>query len=551
MLTGTGVSAGTACARLFVVRRGPAAVVPEPAESADWALRLADGLEAARVELAAVVADANRRLGPDEAAIFEAQLMLLDDDEWQCEITRRVAAGAPAPTAVREVTDAAVEELLALDDEYLRARSADVQDVAQRLLQQLGAVDRTVLPTFADGEVVLAAGDLAPSETLGLDPAVVRAIVIEGGTRTSHAAILARQLGIPAVVGVRELLVHARPGVLCAVDGAAGTCELEPSPDVASLHRAAGAAVEVLIGPVETSDGVAVAVCANAASVGEASRAVEFGADGIGLFRTEMLLSDPWFLHDEERQAEAYSAVAAAVEGRPVVFRTFDVGGDKPVDGLSVPVEANPFLGLRGVRLCLDRPDVFEIQLRALARAAREHPNVEVMVPMISGVEELEAVHALLRGLDAGPSLRIGTMVEVPSAALMAAELAAHSAFLSVGTNDLTAYVLAADRNNPGLGELYDELHPAVLRMLAYIFEAGQASQVKVSVCGELAGDLLALPLLIGMGLRSFSVAPPLVPKIKAAVRGIDAGLAEALAKQVLRAERVSEVRGLLAAWEP
>lgn len=551
-LVGTGVSSGTACARPYVVTTTTTSGAPDLVADPDRReCGLEEAFDAARLELVDVVAEAARRLGPDEAAIFEAQLMLLDDDEWKGEIDRRVAAGMPATAAVHEVTDAAVSELLSLDDEYLRARSADVLDVARRVLQQLGSVQKTVLPTAEDGEVVLVADELAPSDTLGLDPAVIRAIVVERGTRTSHAAILARQLGIPAVVGVKGLVAAAGAAALCAVDGDAGTCELDPGPAAAARHRLGRVAVEIRHEPVTTSDGVPVAVFANVASPADVARAVSLGADGVGLFRTELLLGDPLFLHDEERQVAVYSAAAVAAQGRPVVFRTFDVGGDKPVEGLSVPKEANPFLGLRGVRLCLDRSDVFAVQLRALARVAREHRNIEVMVPMISGVEEIEAVFHLLRTIDADSRLRIGTMIEVPSAALMAPELARHCAFLSIGTNDLTAYVLAADRNNQALGTLYDELHPAVLRTLATVFEAGLAAQVKVSICGELAGDLSALQLLVGMGLRCFSTAPPMVPRIKAALPQIDSRRAEALAKQVKGLERVAEVHDLLAAFQP
>jgi phosphotransferase system enzyme I (PtsI) len=552
MLTGTGVSGGSACARLYVVRGGGPRTEPVALPACDdgeWRERLAEAVASARGELTVVVADATARLGAEEAGIFQAQMMLLDDDEWLGQIEALVADGVPAPTAVRQVSDAVAAELRALDDDYLRERAADVLDVAQRVLRHLGAAEPMRLPTAADGEIVLAAYELTPSDTLSLDPNLVRAIVTERGTRTSHAAILARQLGIPAVVSVQGLLAAVRDGMLCAVDGDAGTCELDPDPVTAERHRAPRSAVDICHDRVSTLDGVEVDVCANAASADEVAAAVSFGADGVGLFRTELLLSEPEYLLDEERQVGVYAAAAVAAAGRPVVFRTFDVGGDKPVDGLSIPHEENPFLGLRGVRLCLDRTDVFATQLRALSRVAGEHPNVQVMIPMVSGIEELDAVRALIGEIGGAQRLRIGAMVEVPSAAVLAREFAAHCDFLSVGTNDLTAYLLAADRTNPNLGKLYNELHPAVLRVLAMVLAAGREANVKVSVCGELAGDLNALPLLVGLGLRSFSAAPPLVPRLKQRIRETDSRRAEELATMALRASRVEEIERLLAAW--
>jgi phosphoenolpyruvate-protein kinase (PTS system EI component) len=273
------------------------------------------------------------------------------------------------------------------------------------------------------------------------------------------------------------------------------------------------------------------------------------GADGIGLFRTELLVSRPEHLLDEDRQVVAYSAAAIATEGRPIVFRTFDVGGDKPVAGFSIDGETNPFLGLRGVRLCFERLDVFTTQLRAIARVGRDHPNVEILIPMISGVEELERVIALLAEVDPDHRLKIGTMVEVPSASLLAHELAARCDFLSVGTNDLTAYILAADRTNTSLQGFYSELHPAVIRTLSSILVAGRETGTKVSVCGELAGDVRALPLLIGLGLRHFSAAAPMVPRLKHAIQSIDSQQAQELASQVLQSSKVQEVEDLVDEW--
>jgi phosphotransferase system enzyme I (PtsI) len=552
-LFGIGVSGGRACARLYVVQdidpAGTEVTAAPEVPVREWRERLIEALAQSRQELSALVAAAALKVGASHAAIFQAQLMLLDDDEWAGAITQAVAEGQPATAAVRQVSDEIAQSLQALDDEYLRERAADVLDVADRVLRNLGSGTRKNLPTSADGAVVLAASELAPSDTLNLEPAVVRAIITERGTRTSHAAILSRQLGIPAVMAVEGLLAVAEDGALCAVDGGTGECDLAPDPQKAAEFRSAPVALEVSHDVAMTSDGFAVSVCANAAAPDDVALGVHFGADGVGLFRTEMLLHKHDLLYDEDQQLELYSAAAAAAEGRPVVFRTFDVGADKQVNGFSMEDEANPFMGLRGVRLTLARRDIFEIQLRALARASQKYPNVEVMVPMISGLEEVDQVLELLRGATDDQALRFGAMVEVPSAVLLAGELAARVDFLSIGTNDLTAYLLAVDRNNAKLSGLYNELHPAVLRALIIVFDAGQRAGTKVSVCGELAGDLRSLPLLIGMGLRSFSVAPPTVPRLKSAIKKIDSQAASIFARKVLEASRVQEVEDLLATW--
>jgi phosphoenolpyruvate-protein phosphotransferase len=551
MLAGVGVSGGRCCARLYLYESDAASAIAlaHPGDDPETAARAFDEAVArSRDELRRVEADATERAGADHAAIFAAHRLVLDDEEWVLPIRERIAAGEPAPAAVWAVSEELADELRAIDDEYLRERATDIVDVGQRVLAQLGCEVRSALPTGDDGQVVLVAHELTPSDTIGLDPAIVCGIVTEVGARTSHAAILARQLGIPAVVGVAGIVEAARCAGSVALDGDSGTCEIDPAPETAAAFLAAArAAVAVITAPVTTRDGVAIAVAGNATDADDVAAAVAMGADGIGLYRTEFLFLRSGVLPDEEAQVRAYSAAAAAGEGRPVVFRTLDVGADKSVPGIELEPEDNPFLGVRGIRLSLQRPEIFETQLRALARTAHEHANVRVMVPMVGDPREMREVRRIVGELGAQDALTLGTMIEVPSAAMLVRELAPTADFFSVGTNDLTGYVLAVDRTNAALGHLYDELHPAVLRTLRMICEGADELQTPVSVCGEVAGDLAALPVLIGLGFRSLSVAAPLIPRVKAAVQQIDASEARELALRVLACGDAAEARAVLA----
>ncbi len=553
IVTGVPVSGGTAVGRLVVVGvQLPAdAGVDDGSGSGttveDRVARLLAAVDTSRAEITAIAAEARERLGDESAAIIELQLLVLDDPEWWDPILHEVRNGSEPAAAVWSVTSAVAEVLGSLEDAYLRERSADVLDVGQRVADHVAGRSRSGALRGLSGDVVVAAYELSPTDTLGLDLDVVRGIVTETGARTSHAAILARQLGIPAVVGVAGLLEAATAGSLAVLDGDAGSCEINPDQHVVDRARAkaAGTAQRVVIDhAVTTRDGLEIGVLANASSVADVERAVAHGADGIGLYRTEFLFMGLPELPDEDAQAEHYSAVAEAACGRPVTFRTLDVGGDKPVPGLHVEAEENPFLGVRGIRLTLANRTVFDAQLRALARTAAAYPGVSVMIPMVSGLEELDEVRDVVREVAPGGSFRLGAMVEVPSAALLVDELAGEMDFLSVGTNDLTAYLLAADRGNVHVQHLYSEFHPAVLRALHQIRHG--AGDTPVSICGELAGDPRATGLLIGLGYRQLSVSGPLVPAVKDRVRRLDAVAATAATGMVLRARRHREVEAAL-----
>jgi phosphoenolpyruvate-protein phosphotransferase len=544
ILRGVGVSGGRACAPAFVMSAPEERSDGAQHDSAvDGVSRLRAAIAEARAELDETAATAARRVGPEHAAIFEAHLLVLDDPEWVQPIEQAVEAGTDPADAVEAVSREVADALQSLDDDYLRERAADIVDVGQRVRRLLG-VQAATLPARGSDPVVVVGHELTPSDTIGLDADVVLAVVTEVGTRTSHAAILARQLGIPAVFGVPGLLAAVEAGELLAVDGDSGTCEIDPDSEVAEAFGSARAQHVVMTAPAATSDGETVEVWANAASADEVRRAIDLGADGIGLYRTEFLVAERADLPDEEEQLAVFTAAAEAAAGRPIVFRTFDVGADKPAPALGLDAEQNPFLGIRGIRLCLARPDVFVPHLRALARTAQSYPNVRVMLPMLSDVAELAQTRRLVAE-QVGIPLDLGAMIEVPSAALLADEFASAASFLSIGTNDLTSYLLAADRNNPRLAYLYDELHPSVLRVVAAVVAAADRAGRSASVCGEVAGDADALGLLVGLGVRRLSVSPPLVPRLKHAIGRLHAKDAAHTAERALRAAGPAELREL------
>jgi len=549
---GVGVSPGRACAPAFVLDPGGTGVWAEDhLEGPPERHRALDGaLEVCRGEIDELIAMTTSRLGADAAAIFKAHRLIVDDPEWLEAVRGRIDAGALFPVAVSEAAEQMAGLLRSLSDEYLRERADDVLDVAHRVLVNLGFAQNRLMPDPGHPSVVLVARDLAPSDAMELPADVVAGIATEMGTRTSHAAILARQLGIPAVCGVARLLEAVTPGGLVAIDGETGECDVDPNPATVNHYRIDVRAVEIRMDPVATLDGIEIKVMANAANYTEVGRAASLGADGVGLFRTEFLFHTGCGLEDEEGQVRAYLAALEASGGRPVTFRTMDVGGDKPLSGLPMDPETNPFLGVRGIRLSLRRSEIFRTQLRALGRVALEFDSVRVMFPMISGLEEVRQVRQVLEDVPGADRFELGAMIEVPSAALLADEILDEVDFVSVGTNELAQYVLAADRTNPMLGELYHELHPGLLRILATVVAAGRRHDKPVGLCGEIAGDVRAVPLLVGMGFRSLSVAPPLVPHVKARIVALSARRAGELATVAARARTVVEVEALLSVGE-
>lgn len=501
-----------------------------PRNAAHERQRLERALAQARERIAALSEHVARAHGASAAAIFQAHLSLLDDPALRAEAERALSEGFSAEQALQRAAAQLAEPLAQSEDALLRARAADVNDVVQQVLAQLAPSALEEHQLSADNTpLVLCAEAFAPSEVARL-PANVVALCAVGDSAVSHAAILARAAGVPAVFGVGEALRTVGDGHTLIVDGDGGFVLAAPSATLQAHYaerlaqrdqqrRAAQQAAHL---PAQTRSGKRVEVAANIGSLEDAQRALEQGADGVGLFRTEFLFLDRTAPPDEEEQYHAYRAIAVLLQGRRLVVRTLDVGGDKPLAWLALPKENNPFLGLRGLRLCLARPEVFQVQLRALARVACEFP-LHVMFPMVSTLEEWRAARAMWEEVAAplGARAALGIMVETPAAALQAELFAPEVDFFSVGTNDLTQYVFAAERGNPALAHLNDAFHPVVLALIERVCQAAHAHGKWVGVCGELGADTRAIPALVALGVDELSVAPAAVARVKQTIRAL------------------------------
>ncbi|HKE80405.1 MAG TPA: phosphoenolpyruvate--protein phosphotransferase [Solirubrobacteraceae bacterium] len=551
VLTGVAASGGVAIGPARHLR-APAGPLPERAAEAPERERekLDGAIAAARDAIAADRVAVAERAGAAEAAIFDAHLALLDDEAMLEPAHAAIAGGATAERAWHDAAEQVADRYRALDEPLLRERAADVLDVGQRVVGALTGAQRS---GPAEPGIVVA-GELTPADAAGLDPALVRGIATAHGAATAHAAILARALGLPAVVGLGRGLLAVEEGTPLLLDGDAGVVQVDPPEDMlrdaeerrerAAQRRAA--ALERAHEPGATRDGARVEVFANLGKAREAAEAVELGAEGVGLLRTEFLFLDRPELPDEDEQVQTLRDIAVALDGRPLVVRTLDAGADKPLPALPMPPEANPFLGVRGIRLALQRRDVLATQLRAILRVAAEHP-VKAMLPMVATLAEVRAARAVLdeareaTGIDT--PLEFGIMVEVPAAALTAANLAEHVDFFSLGTNDLTQYTMAAERGDERLAPLLAGPQPAVLRLVRETVAAADAHGRWVGVCGELAGDPAAAILLAGLGVTELSMAPALIPEAKAALRAVDLSAARAAAESALEAEDADAAR--------
>jgi phosphoenolpyruvate-protein phosphotransferase len=566
-LSGVGAAPGVAIGPVWRHDGGIAGGVPVPdvRRAAEIAASQLTAL-AERVRAAGRTADAE---------IFDAQAMMAEDPMLLDDLDARLAANQP-PSAdgvaavVEEVAAEHAAILAGLPDETLAARASDVLDVGARIARVVAG--RAIEPP--DRPSIVVADDLAPSLAAEIGDGLLLGIAIERGSATSHAAILARGLGIPAVVGVRGLLEESKVGAAGArsvttigLDGGTGRVILDPTDDdrasldaIAARRTAQGEIARSLRGqPGRTADGRPVALLANIGRPEDSARAIEAGAEGVGLFRTEFLYVGRQAAPSEDEQAAAYRSVLDAFGSRPVVIRLLDVGGDKPLPYLRLAPEANPFLGIRGFRLARDHRELLMDQLRAIARAGAGAPSVpRVMAPMVATVEDVEHVHELVTaafaeldaaGVPRAPHLEVGIMIEVPSAALMAAELARRVAFFSIGSNDLTQYVLAMDRGHPDLAAAADALHPAVLRAIRATVEGAAVAGIEVAVCGELAGDPAGSLVLAGLGIGELSMDAGSLDAVRLGLASAtDADLRE-LARQALAATSAAEVRGLAAAF--
>ncbi len=517
-------------------------------------MHLKEAVAAAKVQLNDLYQEVKARSGSGQASIFLAHAEFLEDPELVPAVEAQIATGASAGWAWQQTIEERVNELKQVNDPLIAARAVDLGDVGSRVLNFLAhRIDEG--PLRPAGPVILLAEDLTPSDTAGLDPAFVLGFCTAGGGPTSHSAIIARALGIPAVVGAGPALLNQPEGGEAILDGNRGNLYVAPSPTTLAAAREAQKTIEGLreaeklrcYEPALMTDGHRVEVVANIGHAEEAAQAVNAGGEGVGLLRTEFLFLNRISPPTEEEQFAAYREMVQALNGLPLIIRTLDIGGDKAAPYLDMPAEENPFLGVRGIRLCLARPELFRTQLRAIYRAA-EYGLVRIMFPMVSMLEELEAaktIAAEVRWELGAKAVEIGIMVEVPSAVVMAEEFAQAVDFFSIGTNDLTQYVLAMDRGHPILAKQADGLHPAVLRMVDLTVKAATAAGKWVGVCGGIAGDPLGAVILTGLGVTELSVSIPSIAAIKAQVRRLSLAKAQALARQAVACRTAAEVRSL------
>lgn len=553
-ISGISAANGLAIGRVRRYTHKKIVVEDEPGNPVTEGNRLQEALDASREELEALYEEVKQRFGGGKAAIFHAHAEFLQDADVIRQAINLIFQGHSAAWSWQKVIDERVDRLKKLDDPVLAGRAVDLSDVGQRVLRHLvGGPEEEV---FAPHEpVILLANDLTPSDTAALDTDVILGFCTAVGGPTSHTAIMARSLGIPAVVGAGKLVLDVKDGTSCILDGYHGHLYVEPgSGDVAAaqdvqwrLQQEQEVANAARFEPAVTRDGHRVEIAANINRASDAPQAIEAGAEAVGLMRTEFLFLERDTAPTEDEQFEAYRNMIKALDGRPLIIRTLDIGGDKEVPYLDLPREDNSFLGIRGIRLCLVRPDLFEPQLRAIYRAAAYGP-LKIMFPMIATLEEFAEAHAVAekvrQSLEA-PAVPIGMMVEVPSAAILADQFAKEVAFFSVGTNDLTQYVLAMDRLHPQLAKKADALHPAVLRMIDQTVRAADREGKWVGVCGGMAGDPSGAVLLVGLGVAELSVSVPSIAAVKARIRRQNQEEMRALAQEALACRNAAEVRAL------
>lgn len=535
---GKGVSEGLAMAQIHLFTPKLPEISRQPAADAEAEVaKLEATLAAAEEELRGLYETAKEKMGEQEAEIFDAHLTILGDEYSVREpIIQRIREQKQnAAAAITDQFDELAQMFRSLGDELMAERAADAEDLKQQLLRiclGCGRQDLSVLP----GDVIVLAEELTPSDTVRMDTAHVKGIATRLGGATAHSAIIARTLGIPAAAGIDGWQTEALNGHTAILDGADGTLTVDPTDEETACYQSRKAqadceaqALEAFrTCPSQTKDGAALEICANIGTPQEAQQAMKYGADGVGLFRSEFLFMDRDALPTEDEQFEAYRTAAQTMAGKPLIIRTLDVGGDKKLPTLELPQEDNPFLGFRAIRMTLSHPEIFRPQLRAILRAAA-YGDVRVMFPMIGSMDQLREAKALLReqeqtlqaeGVPTGP-VKVGMMVEIPAAAVLAEEFAKEVDFFSIGTNDLTQYTLAVERGNAAVAHLYAPEHPAVLRLIAMTAQAAAERHIPCGMCGEAAGDPKLAPAFVGMGVNELSMSPRRVPAVRKLLSGL------------------------------
>lgn len=560
---GIAASPGIAIAKAIVVKQEkyvpPLSTVTDT--EAEW-IRYQAALQAAKGEIEQIHQLTIEKLGEQHAEIFEGHLLILDDPDLNDGIEAAIKEESyNAEYALHTTAQQFIRMLLELDDETLRGRATDIEDITGRMMSHLRGVKHVDLSALNE-ECIIVAHDLTPSDTAQLQLELVRGFITEAGSRTSHSAIMARSLELPAIVGTGADIFKIETGSILIIDGMTGEVLVNPEQQLRNEYEAAKlaydqkqAALRKLVQePTISADGHQVELAANVGKLEDIERAIQHGAEGIGLFRTEFLYMSRSELPSEDEQYNCYKFALEKMNGKPVVIRTLDIGGDKELSYLQLPKEENPFLGQRALRFCLANPELFRTQLRALLRAS-VYGNLKIMFPMIAVLEELLQAKQLLaeekqrlqdEGIAVSQSIEVGMMVEIPSVAISADLFAPHIDFFCIGTNDLIQYTMAADRMNQSISYLYQPLHPSILRLVKMVIEAGKHAGKWVGMCGEMAGDAKAVPILLGLGLHEFSMSATSILATREQIGLLERTRWEDLANQALALPTAADVEKLI-----
>lgn len=559
---GIGVSQGIIVGRVFLLEREGLNTVRRdiPADKVNSeVLRFQHAIQKTKNQLKKFRDKIKSELGDSHATLFDSHALILDDPMFLDPTIQMIKNEKINPEhAVHIVFLDYIEKLEKFDDPYLKARIADFRDVGRRLLLNLAGIEKNPLAKLEE-KVIVVSFDLSPSETAAMDKTKVIGFVTESGSRTSHTAIMAKALEIPAVVGAQGITKTVRNGDVIILDGTHGTVIINPDRETLKEYLAAQKKSTVTDKELDnlrklsaqTTDGIQIQLAANIELPDEVEHVKQYGGKGVGLFRTEFLYLYNTTLPSEEFSFKSYKQVVKSFAPEPVTIRTLDIGGDKFVSQLNLPSELNPFLGLRAIRLCLQRPELFKTQLRAILRASI-FGNVKLMYPMISGLDELRQANAILeetkaelrqQGIPFKEDIPVGIMIEIPSAAIISDVLAKEVDFFSIGTNDLIQYTLAVDRGNENVAYLYEPLHPSILRLLKLIIESAHRGGARVSLCGEMAGDPDFTPILLGLGIDELSMAPPAIRGVKMKIRSISMADAHQLSNEIMELNSTDEIR--------
>lgn len=559
-MIGIGVSPGIGIGKAIIKKDTKIDLVKKHiAETEEEIQKLNTAREKAKNQIEELYEHAFNTIGKKEAGIFRAHRMILEDPDFFGQIEAKIREEkVNSEWAVWEVANIFINMFRAMEDDYMKERASDIKDVTGRLIRIILNVKEMKLSTLSQ-EVIIVAEDLTPSDTAQMDKNKVIGFITETGGKNSHSAIMARTLEIPAVVGVEKARTFISDGDYIILDGDTGEIVLNPNKDALEAYKQKKEAyiestkkLQMVRGKKSiTKDGFVVKIAANIGTPKDVEGVIDNDGEGVGLYRTEFLYMDRDKLPTEEEQFEAYKEVAIRLEGKPVVIRTLDIGGDKDLSYLKLPEEMNPFLGYRAIRLCLDRTDIFKTQLRALLRAS-VYGDIKIMFPMISAIEELRQAKGILEGVKEelraenikfNNNIEIGIMIEIPSAAVMSDLFAKEVDFFSIGTNDLIQYTTAVDRGNRKVSYLYNEFHPALLRLIKTIIDNGHKEGIKVKMCGEVAGNPKLIPILIGMGLDEFSMSASSMLRARWIVNNILKKDMEGLVEEILKLPTAQEVK--------